>query len=196
MRRFMNSKSQDRLVAGLNREFTKLAQAGRFATAIVATYLNHRNRFTICNAGHPPPLWFRAATGEWSFAAPEAGERKQATNLPFGVDEGARYEQFELEVSDGDLLVLYTDGVTEARQNDDRMLESTGLLQLVSQLTAGPVRKFGGGLLRGLREYRGQRPAEDDVSLLVLQFVARRRRMPGVVEKLNAYAKMLGIKPV
>src|SRR5258707_11062518 len=43
MRRFMNSKSQARLVRDLNREFTQLAQAGRFATAIVGTYLSHRN---------------------------------------------------------------------------------------------------------------------------------------------------------
>src|SRR5579872_1292815 len=41
MRRFMNSKSQARLVCDLNREFVKLAESGRFATAIVATYLSY-----------------------------------------------------------------------------------------------------------------------------------------------------------
>ncbi len=196
MRRFMNSKSQDRLVANLNREFTRLAQTGRFATALVATYLSHKNRFTLCNAGHPPPLWFRAAAGEWSFANPNDKAGRPAANLPLGVDEATPYEQFELEVSDGDLLVLYTDGVTEARQPNDRMLEQAGLLQLASRLTTGHVRQFGSGLLHGLREYREHRPADDDVSLLVLRFVTGRRRTPGVVEKLNAYAKLLGLKPV
>ena len=65
MRRFMNAKTQHSLVHDLNREFTRLEQAGRFATAIVATYLSQRKRFTICNAGHPRPLWYRRTSNSW-----------------------------------------------------------------------------------------------------------------------------------
>jgi hypothetical protein len=50
MRRFINTKRQQSLIHSLNREFTRLEESGRFATAIVASYLSHRNRFTICNA--------------------------------------------------------------------------------------------------------------------------------------------------
>ncbi len=75
MRRFMNAKRQEHLVRDLNREFSLLAQAGRFATAIVATYLSHRHRFTICNAlGHPRPLWYRRESDSWSYVNEELVE--------------------------------------------------------------------------------------------------------------------------
>jgi hypothetical protein len=56
LRRFMNAKKQDRLVAELNREFSDMEQNGRFATAVVATYLSHKKRLLLTNAGHPRPL--------------------------------------------------------------------------------------------------------------------------------------------
>ena len=65
MRRNINSKSQTSLVKALNQQFAELAQMSRFATAVVATYLAHRRRLTVCNAGHPRPLWYRAAAGSW-----------------------------------------------------------------------------------------------------------------------------------
>src|SRR5260221_2755108 len=91
MRRFMNSKSQSHLVRDLNREFTQLAQSGRFATAIVGTYLSHRNRFTICNAGHPRPLWYHRATRAWSLVNNELVDTKQASNLPLGLAVSTEY---------------------------------------------------------------------------------------------------------
>lgn len=194
MRRFMNAKSQTRLVHDLNREFTKLAESGRFATAIVATYLSHRNRFMICNAGHPRPLWYSRVSGSWSFVNNDLIETGRVSNLPLGFDESTEYQQFELHVADGDLFVLYTDGVTEARGDDDKMLGEEGLLRIVSGITLDSVRDFGGRLLRGVQEFARNRPSEDDLTILVFKFVAGRRRTPGVREKLNAYAKLLGLK--
>lgn len=194
MRQFMNAKSQTRLVHDLNRAFTQLAQSGRFATAIVATYLSHRNRFMICNAGHPRPLWYRRATATWSFVSNELVESGRASNLPLGLDESTEYQQFELHVADGDLFVLYTDGVTEARGDDDKMLGEEGLIRIVSGITLDSVRDFGGRLLRGVQEFARNRPSEDDLTILVFKFAAGRRRTPGVREKLNAYAKLLGLK--
>ena len=59
LRKFMNAKNQRRLVVELNRRFTQMEQHGRFATAIVATYLSHKSRLLLTNAGHPRPLLFR-----------------------------------------------------------------------------------------------------------------------------------------
>ena len=58
LRKFMNSKSQDRLVAAINREFTALEECSRFATAVVLTFLSHKQRLLVTNAGHPNPLFF------------------------------------------------------------------------------------------------------------------------------------------
>jgi len=197
MRRFMNSKSQSGLVRDLNREFSRLAQSGRFATAIVGTHLIYRNSLTICNAGHPRPLRYQRGRDEWSIVENDTVGTGEASNLPLGLDESTTYRQFEVPVADGDLLVLYTDALIEARDGNGEMLGEQNLLRLVSETaTTGTVREFGRGMLQGLRDFCRSRSLEDDLTILVLKFVSGRRRTPTVREKLNAYAKLLRLKSV
>jgi serine phosphatase RsbU (regulator of sigma subunit) len=196
MRRFMNAKRQEHLVRDLNREFSQLAKSGRFATAIVATYLSHRQRFTICNAGHPRPLWYRRESDSWSYVNEELVETGRASNLPLGLDESTEYQQFELHVGEGDMLVFYTDALTEAHGVDGGLLGEEGLLRIVAELDTDHVREFGRRALQAVQTYSGGQAAQDDVTLLALKFSTVRRRTPGVREKLTAYAKLLGLKPV
>ncbi len=76
LRKNINQKSQKRLVERLNRQFTEMAALRRFATALVVTYLASTNRLTVCNAGHPHPLLYSAATGTWSLLAPTCRRRR------------------------------------------------------------------------------------------------------------------------
>lgn len=196
MRRFMNSKSQTRLVRDLNREFTRLSDDGRFATAIVGTYLSHRNRFTLCNAGHPRPLWYRARSGLWAYVNDAIIDSEQAFNLPLGFDASVGYQQMGLTVGDGDILVLYTDALTEARGPDDRLLGEDELLKIVARLPTDSAREVGRGLLQGVMEYTGGHPLEDDATIFVFRFSSALRRFPGWRERLAGYAKVLGLRAV
>lgn len=196
MRRFMNSKSQTGLVKALNREFTALTKAGRFATAIIATYLRTSDRLTICNAGHPRPLWYQQQTRKWTFISGDLVEEGHAANLPLGIDSSMAYQQLSLKLQDGDLLVFYTDALTEARGTDDQLLGEKGLLRFAQETPTGQSRDFSRGLLERVREYTGNRPADDDVTILVMRYAAGRAWSPGLVEKLNAYAKLIGLKSV
>lgn len=196
MRRFMNSKSQTKLVRDLNREFTRLSDDGRFATAIVATYLSHRNRFTLCNAGHPRPLWYRAKSGRWAYVNDSIVDSEQAFNLPLGFDASVAYQQLGLNVSDGDILILYTDALTEARGRDDRLLGEHDLLDLVSRLPTDDTREVGRGLLQRVLDYTGERPLEDDATIFVFKFSSAMRRFPGWRERFAGYAKVLGLTEV
>jgi serine phosphatase RsbU (regulator of sigma subunit) len=197
MRRFMNSKTQSGFIRDLNREFSQLTQAGRFATAIVGTHLSYRNCLTICNAGHPRPLRYQRAGHAWSVVEGETVRTSEASNLPLGLDASTTYRQFEVPVADGDLLVLYTDALIEASDGNGEMLGEHNLMRLVSQTaTTGTVREFGHGMLQALRDFCQNCPVEDDLTILVLKFVSGRRRRPNVREKLNAYAKLLRLKSV
>jgi serine phosphatase RsbU (regulator of sigma subunit) len=196
MRRFINSKRQQNLIHSLNREFTRLEESGRFATAIVASYLSHRNRFTICNAGHPRPLWYRSDSQSWSFVDHDLIETGRASNLPLGLDEATEYQQFDLRVSDGDMLVLYTDALVEASDTNGQLLGESGLHKIVTQSHCENVRQLGHEVLDRVRDFSSNRPAEDDSTLLVLQFSATSKHRPGIAEKLNAYAKVIGLKVV
>ena len=58
LRKNINQKSQKRLVERLNRQFADMAEMRRFATALVITYLASTDRLSVCNAGHPRPLFY------------------------------------------------------------------------------------------------------------------------------------------
>jgi len=72
MRRFVNRLDQTEFVRLLNQQFGALSRQGVFATAIVTTFFEPSRRLTVCNAGHPRPLLYRAAERKWDFLGHEA----------------------------------------------------------------------------------------------------------------------------
>ncbi len=157
LRKNINQKSQKRLVERLNRQFTDMAEMQRFATALVITYLASMDRLSVCNAGHPRPLFYQASEGKWSVLAPQAGARDDGGNLPLGLDEATRYQTFEMSLGPGDLAVFYTDALTEAADPSGKLLGEAGLLALLAELdvaTSSPT-AIGSALLSAVGRHRG-----------------------------------------
>src|SRR4051812_22443719 len=118
MRKNINRKSQTRLVAALNRQFSAMAQFRQFATAVVVTYLATKRTLTVCNAGHPRPLLYRASTGSWEVMDLETVSTG-AGNLPLGIDDDTPYAQFAVTLEPEDVILLYTDALIEACDASD-----------------------------------------------------------------------------
>ena len=131
MRKNINTKSQTRLVQALNREFGAAAESQLFATAVVATYLATKRTLTICNAGHPRPLWYRAERGEWVWLDKDLDG---VGNLPLGLDDDSPYHQFTVPLGVGDAVLVYTDALTEAADATGKLLGEDGLLDIVRTL--------------------------------------------------------------
>jgi serine phosphatase RsbU (regulator of sigma subunit) len=197
VRRFINHKSQASLVHSLNKQFTELAQLRRFATAVVATYLAHRDTLEVCNAGHPRPLWYRADTRQWSVLSHESQPSGPGTaNLPLGLDDESKYDQSLVSLSPGDILLFYTDALTEARNAQGDLIGENGLLEIVQGLSLDDPRELGMALLTALDRYRNGAPPDDDITLIVARHNAGPARHPSLGEKLNVYAKVFGLKRV
>jgi phosphoserine phosphatase RsbU/P len=197
MRRNINKKSQKGLVRALNRQFTELAQLRRFATAIVATYLATNDSLAICNAAHPRPIWYRAASRSWTILDHEAAESSEtAMNLPFGIDETSSYDQFIVRLGQDDVVIFYTDALTEAMAPSEVMLGEEGLLTIARSLDLDQPAQLGAALLEKVRDHRAGVPADDDVTLLVMHHNAGPLRHPSIGEKLEVYAKVFGLKSV
>ncbi len=123
-----------------------------FATLFVAIYDADRNELRYVSCGHEPGLIRRAATGEI--------EELAATGAAMGAFEGAVYHERTVKMDEGDALVLYTDGVSEAGPNRRQTLNSTGVAEIVAAapqtLDAQQIvnylrrelNRFSGGLLR------------------------------------------------
>ena len=98
MRRFVNRLDQAEFVRLLNRQFAALSRDAIFATAIVTTFFEPSRRLTVCNAGHPRPLLYRAAQRRWDLLGQVGAAGSLPSNLPLGLLEMTEYEQFDIQL--------------------------------------------------------------------------------------------------
>jgi hypothetical protein len=178
MRRFVNYLDQTRFVASMNAQFAANTAAGCFATAVVTTFFGPTNHLSLCNAGHPPPLLYRAATREWSYLqgtavvdAPElGGDADEApTNIPLGIDDLIRYDQFDVHLKVGDLVLCYTDSLVESKGADGDLLGQEGLIKLVRTLDPSDPATLIPRLLATVAEQAEGNLHGDDVTVLLFQ---------------------------
>jgi sigma-B regulation protein RsbU (phosphoserine phosphatase) len=134
----------------------------RYVTGVLAELDLRTGRLRFVNAGHPPPVVLRHGQ---SVAVLKGGRR-----LPLGLD-GPIDEPAQYSLEPGDLLMLYTDGITEARDERD---EFFGLRRLSEhaerQTNAGhPAAEVARGLARAVRDFQNGR-LQDDATLLLAQW--------------------------
>lgn len=197
MRRLINNPDASRMARTLNDEFAELAELGRFATAIIATYFAPTDQLIVVNAGHPRPLWYQAAEDQWQLLdhADEDCDAHGPRNLPLGVIPGTGYQQFAVTLRPGDLVLFYTDSLTESADPDGRMLGEQGLLELARQVGARDVEAFGQTLVDRVADHRGRPDADDDLTLLTIHHNGRKPEI-SIAQRLTAMAKMIGLVPV
>ncbi len=196
MRRFVNRLDQAEFVGLLNKQFAEIAAAGSFATAIVATFFAPTGRLTVCNAGHPRPLLYRAAQKHWSFLTQEGSPSplRGPRNTPLGMIGMAEYEHFDVELEPGDCLIAYTDALLESRDADGEMLGEKGVLRIVRLLgQVGEVdpQRLTELLLREIEERYPENLSEDDVTVLLVRSNGRKPRY-SFREKAWAQLRLLG----
>jgi sigma-B regulation protein RsbU (phosphoserine phosphatase) len=124
-------------------------------------------RLAFSNAGHLPPLWYHAAEGAWGWLE-EGAEAKKVSGLPVGLIPGTEYSQTVVTLKPSDLLVLYTDGITEAGNETGQELGREQLLEWARRAPVHSPRALGENLLQQLELFRGT-IRNDDETLLVLQ---------------------------
>jgi sigma-B regulation protein RsbU (phosphoserine phosphatase) len=189
MRRFVNRLDQTEFVRLLNQQFAVLPRTGAFATAIVTTFFEPSRRLTICNAGHPRPMLFRAAQRQWDFLGVQGpGSQTAPSNIPIGLFDAAEYEQFDVELEPGDCLLSYTDALIESRDSDGEMLGEDGLLRITRVLGDVSPDKMIETLLAEIEARYPENLSEDDVTVLVVRANGRQLRF-SLREKLNAFGR-------
>lgn len=192
MRRFVNRLDQSEFVRLLNQQFAVLPRTGAFATAIVTTFFEPSRRLTVCNAGHPRPLLYRAAQRHWDFLGSNAPEQRAVvSNIPLGLFEGAEYEEFDIELELGDCLISYTDALIESRDADGEMLGEDGLLRIMRALGHVEPDRLIETLLREIEARYPENLSEDDVTVLVVRANGRKLRY-SFRQQLQAFAEMVG----
>jgi hypothetical protein len=191
MRRYVNYLDQRQFVRAMNQQFAAMSKDGCFATAVVTTFFTPTKRMSICNAGHPRPLLYRAATGEWSILESSGRQSLSPRNIPLGILDLAEYEQFDVELEVGDLAILYTDALTESRYAEGELLGETGLLAIARSLDPRGPQTLIERLLAAVGRLNPRNLSEDDVTVLLVQPNGRRPRY-SLPERLRAQMRFVG----
>ena len=132
----------------------------RFTSAFLASYDDTTRSLCYVNAGHNPPL-LRRSSGSI--------EQLDATGLPFGMFRNAAYEVGQLTTGPGDLLLMYTDGVTEA---ENEAGDEYGLDRLCSLVCAfqSSSAEFQKRLFADIDAFTALAPQHDDITCLIVRF--------------------------
>jgi phosphoserine phosphatase RsbU/P len=191
MRRYVNFLDQKKFVRSMNQKFAAMSEDGCFATALVSTFFAPTRRLSICNAGHPRPLHYRVADKTWSILEQKAAHDERPSNIPLGILDLAEYEQFEVQLAVGDLVIFYTDAITEARDKDGELLGEAGLLEIARSLPMDDPDKLIDKLLEAVGALHAGNLSADDVTVLLLCPNGRRPRF-SFSEKLWAQIRLVG----
>lgn len=190
MSKHINRPDQTRLAGELNRELNR-QDAARFATALLLTYLPGEDVLAVCNAGHPPPLLYRAAESSWRTLAP--GEPESGFNLPLGVVPGTDYCQFSLPLAPGDRVVLYSDGLIEGSNEQGQPIGVSGLRQRVAAAKVDSSEHLAARLVDAATDAGS---AEDDRTVVVLAHNAKDPPRQSPLEKLRVMTRMMVPPPL
>ena len=190
MQRYVNYIDQSRFVERLNRHFNRTSDAGSFATAVVLSYFEPTSTLSVINAGHPRPLIYRARKRAWEMLEDDPDTQAaqvENASLPLGILDHVRYPQQRITLDAGDMVICYSDALIEARRQDQSLLGSAGLLEVVRRVvypeqsdTATAQR-----VISAVEEATARPIRDDDVTVLML------RAMPGT-SKLAWWRRALG----
>lgn len=153
-----NGHSAAGLVERANALFCEGISASQFAT-LVCGRASPTGIVDICNAGHCPPLVWRA--GEVT--------PLPATGLPIGLFCRSAYESRKIELAPGDGIVLYTDGLSEARNAAGDDYGIGRLTRMIEDHREDRPRALVAACLRDLGAFRGASPPLDDLTLLAIR---------------------------
>ena len=147
----------DSLLIHANRQLCAKGLGG-FVTAFIGVYEPTLRRLTYANAGHPPPLVRRSSDGS-------IRPLDQAANYPLGIDEAETFNEATVQLEQGDMILLYTDGITEARAADSDLFESDRLNRVLCDGGDRPAELIE-RLRTAVRAHEQGEAARDDQTML------------------------------
>jgi sigma-B regulation protein RsbU (phosphoserine phosphatase) len=151
--------SPGELCQRLNRILCDVMPIGKFISFFYAVLDSVENRLTYCNAGHNPPLMIRADG---------ASSELSAEGAVLGQFPDWQYRQSELQIGDGDRMLLFTDGLVEACGSDDEPFGEENVIRVARENRQCSARDLMEALMRKASEHCGGH-FQDDASLIVLK---------------------------
>lgn len=154
--------SIEQTITSVNEYLSENTPSNRFVTLFIGELEPQTGKLRFINAGHNPPIVARAS-GEI--------ELLEAGGLPLGLMSFAEYESGEISLGHGDVLVVYSDGVSEANNIGDDEFGLDRLKNVIKAHISRPAAAIRDKVESALSEFTGTAPANDDITLVIVKRV-------------------------
>lgn len=140
----------------LNSHLHQVTHADWFATLFYAEWHPEERRLRYCNAGHHTPF----------LSSDSTSRPLNLGGIPLGILPEYEFETGEVALQPGDLVVLYSDGITEAGARDTRDFGEARLLKLIAENRRNPLGRIQEKILQEVHAWTGEE-VEDDITLVL-----------------------------
>jgi serine phosphatase RsbU (regulator of sigma subunit) len=145
-----------------NQRLKKDVKTGMFVALLFAV-LNSANRtLTLCSAGQTQPIHLSVKTGEAKLIETEGD------TIPLGILEDANYQETEIQLSPGDRLLFYTDGVVEAMNKQEEIFGFERLLDVVQRSKSVDADSLLKEILNKVNAFSGDASQHDDLTVIAV----------------------------
>jgi len=151
----------DLVLGAANRRILSDTRAGLFVTVFYGVLDPATGALTYCSAGHNPPYLLSAQNRG-------AVHALRRTGMALGVVEDETWEQDAVQLAPGDVLLLYTDGITEAQDRQEAFFGEKRLLEVAQANLGCSAQNIRDALIVEVREFVGDAPQFDDITLMVV----------------------------
>jgi len=151
--------SPQEVCCGLNHHLHQVTDSTKFATFFYGEWDASERRLSYVNAGHHPPILLGSS----------CGQRLETGGFPIGLFSDAEFQTGELLLEPGDLLVLYSDGITEAESPGGEEFGEDRLRQAIEANCSAPLSEIQAGVLEAVRDWSSSGEPQDDMTLLIVR---------------------------
>lgn len=158
-----NGESPAQVLTAVNTQLCENNDAAMFVTAWMGVLDIETGVLTYSNAGHNPPLLKKSSENSFNYIKSEPG-------FVLAGLENIKYSQFEITMGKGDVLYLYTDGVTEATNMADELFNEDRLQQVLNENQNSEMIKLLPAVKVAIDKFVGEADQFDDITMLGLRF--------------------------
>lgn len=155
-----NGRSPADVLLRTNQQLNHEKRSLPFLTAFLGTLDLKTGQLTYALGGHDRPFWVQSRSGD----VPQLAGR----SMLLGAFPTIHLDEQQITLALGDSLVLYTDGVTEARR-DDELFDEERLAAVLAQHATASASEMATAVLQAVNQFTGSQPQADDLTLLIVQ---------------------------
>ena len=153
----------------LNKAIHSTSKGEMMMTFFLACFDLETNKLTYCNASHDPPFYLSHEV-EGKPKRRDYVPLMDVNNPRLGQDPNSEYNDFEMEVHEGDKIVFYTDGIVDVESPEGDQFGERRFLKSLCEINSQNVDATVVSVFDQLNQFKKETPLPDDVTLVVLEF--------------------------